>query len=321
MKKNFLWKKISYVLIMAMLFTGMYIPAYALDLDVSKKTTEAGGNEDFSYEPYFNKTGHVDIQCNYVISSLGLTAEQGALLKETCSIVDSSPIFQNVRGLHARKNAEGASNYLANLKALFLSAQLIDKVEVLDETVLLQMPNISAKDRTDVREVIRAIQKYFSGKNLSSEQKLYLISGLAVHLTGDMYAHRAMLKKASITDWGKPDRADHKYFQTRDFKKATRNEFKEKVNAGQLCTVDMKKYMQDEGFEFRLYGGQTVKTRGPVYIDNLTFMPNRITTAQRTAYSFVKAVRSGGKFSDVTYHRDDFNIDLENFSAYKTAVQ
>lgn len=320
-----------------MLFTGMYIPAYALDLDVSKKattqgetkekgetttgetTTEVGKNEAFSYEPYFDKDDHVHYQCEYVIKNLGLTQEQGNLLKETCMAADSS--FGNVRGLHARKNAEGASNYLANLKALFLSAQLIDEVDSLEDAVFSRMPKISAKDKADVREVIRVIKEYISEKNLSSEQKLYLISGFAVHLTGDMYAHRAMLKKASITDWGKPDKADHKYFQTRDFKKATRNEFKEKVNAGQLCTVDMKKYMQNDGFEFKLYGGHTVKTRGPVYIDNLTFMPNRITTAQRTAYSFMKAVRSDGNFSDVTYHRDDFNIDLENFSAYKTAVQ
>lgn len=181
MKKNFLWKKISYGLILAMLFTGMYIPVYALDFDASEKATtqgetkgtgettteetitEVGKNEAFSYGPYFDKDEHVHYQCEYVIKNLGLTQEQGNLLKETCMAADSS--FGTVRGLHARKNAEGASNYLANLKALFLSAQLIDEVDSLEDAVLSRMPKISAKDKADVREVIRVIKEYISEKN------------------------------------------------------------------------------------------------------------------------------------------------------------
>lgn len=277
------------------------------EIEAWKAEYDGSGEDDPGIVPYFNTEGHVDRQCAYVAAKLNLTAGQKAVL--VAAAKDADDKYKKVRGFHARKNADGASNYLANLKALEICGVKIGNVSNLEEYVLSRLPGISAQDKNDVRQMIQAILKYCEDeKNYTTREEMrYCVAGFGLHLIGDMFAHRTIIKKACLTNWGKPNTTTNTYFQTDDFIPATLEQFKSEVRQGKLCIVDMKPFMKTE--------------RWKNYIDKITFMPNRIRAAEQAAASFVETVFIKGiGFPDINYYLTEYNLQLENFAQYQSVL-
>lgn len=263
-------------------------------------------------EPRYNSTEHQE-QCDYVAQQLNLSSQQTAWMKESTSIVDSK--FKSAEGFHARKG----TNYLANLKALFLFSKSLGSGGDMISNIINKMPNLSSTEEHHIRIMFESILEYFASKpGASLEQQRFYVYGFAIHLTGDMFAHRVLIKKSTLNSWGQADTSTKKNFQNRDFLDSKRADFKNAIKNEQLYMTDMKAYMQPEGFTFKIFGGTTTR-RGAVYIDNTTFMPNRFMAAKKTAASFVKNALNGS-FNDISYHRGEYNLTLENFSTYKSVI-
>lgn len=97
--------------------------------------------------PYWGTSDHVNKQCEYVISQLGLSSSQAAWLKDGCGCVDGK--FSNIRGFHAKKK----TNYLACIKALFMFGQLVGKNDTgltKKEVVFQAMPKLDAAAKQDI---------------------------------------------------------------------------------------------------------------------------------------------------------------------------
>ena len=272
-------------------------------MQIREEVYVGSGEESSGVTPYFGPSGHVKRQCAYVVSQFKLNDKQQAALEAAAR--DADKLYSDVRGFHARKG----TNYLAHLKALEFCSVRIDKESDLKSYILERLPNISEQDKKDVSQMIDAALYYVNveKKYATREQKRYALSGFGIHLIGDMFAHRTMIKKAYVTNWGTPDTPTKKYFQTKDFKPERLEEFKTKIREGKLCTVDMRQYMQ--------------KPSGALYIDNIYFMPARIKAAERAAASFVETVFvTGLTFSDVNYYLSEYDLKLENFDQYKATV-
>lgn len=132
-----------------------------------------------------------------------------------------------------------------------------------------------------------------------------------------MFAHHAIIKKSSLTNWDKPNTSTTEYFQTKDFIKGengeTLKEFKTRISNGELCMVDMKPYMKEPS---------DGRKKGQIYIDNIKFIPARINAAERAAASFVQTVFVKGiAFPDINYFLTEYNLKLENFDQYKAALR
>ena len=311
MKKNILTKVLCAALMVSLTvpnFTAVAAQDALPKLETREEVYVGAGEGSPEITPYFSSVGHVDRQCAYVVSHLNLNAQQRAVMEKAARDADS--LYGGVRGFHARKNKDGSSNYLVNLKALEICGVRIDKEPNLKSYVLGRMPNNSAKDKDDVGQMIDAIKDYFDRseqKSYTREQKRYAISGFGVHLLGDMFAHRTMIKKVWLDSWDKKDTDTVKYFHSEDFKDETVEDFKAKIRAGKLCTVDMRPYMKEPS--------------GATYIDNIKFMPGRIKAAERAAASFVETVFVKGlTFSDINYYLTEYNLQLENFAQYKATV-
>lgn len=280
-------------------------------LETREEVYVGAGEESSEITPYFGMAGHVQRQCAYVVAHLNLNAQQRAAMEQAAR--DADFLFGDVRGFHARKNEEGSSNYLANLKALEICGVRIDKEPNLRSYVLGRMPKISDKDKKDVGYMIDVIIEYCQEKRYTREQKRYAIAGFGIHLLGDMFAHRAIIKKSSLTNWDKPNTPTTVYFQTKDFKDGMLQEFKARISRGELCMVDMKEYMKKPS-------DPNIR-KGQIYIDNIKFIPARINAAERAAASFVQTVFvTGIAFPDINYYLTEYNLKLENFDQYKAAL-
>ena len=78
----------------------------------------------------------------------------------------------------------------------------------------------------------------------------------------------------------------------------------------------IRSQMENRWMQIIYISGNASYAQGAVYIDNPTFMPNRIEAAKKTALSFVQNALNGS-FSQVKYYREEYNFTLENFAAYK----
>lgn len=316
-------KKILTKMLCAALMVSLTVPAFSVNAAQENgiEVNDGAGEDRPGIVPFFGPAGHIDRQCAYVAAQLNLNSQQRAAMEETARASDT--MYGDVRGFHARKNEDGLSNYLANLKALDICARKIDKESDLENYVLSRLPNISAQDKNDVRQMVRTILGHFKDRNLTREQKRYMICGFGVHLTGDMFAHRTMLKNSTLANWDLKDTTSKKFFQTSDFVPETLSKFKSEIAQGKLCTVDMKPYMKSPVTAQIYKNGrwQAATRKGEVYIDNMYFMPNRMNACERTAASFVRAAfDTNFSFSDINYYLEDYNLKLENFAQYMSVL-
>lgn len=119
MKKNILTKMLCVALTVCLTMpnlTAIAAQEALPKLETREEVYVGAGEESSEITPYFGMAGHVQRQCAYVVAHLNLNAQQRAAMEQAAR--DADFLFGDVRGFHARKNEEGSSNYLANLKAL-----------------------------------------------------------------------------------------------------------------------------------------------------------------------------------------------------------
>lgn len=295
-----------------------------------KNTTKTTTDEENIITPRWRVTDHKEEQCAYVISKLGLNANQQSWIKDGVGAPDKN--YHDVAGFHAKQNPKRSTNYLACLKAIFMFAQLIGTNGNISkkQQILNSMPKIDASTKSDISEMIEKMNAYFDSKGSTTEnQRKYIAYGFGLHLLGDMYAHRIMVKEANLNKWIIDKAADsptNKYLQKRDFLPGKVEQVKADIKANIVNTGSLKYYMpeKDSGYNFILNfpidGKKTTQNPGLVYPDNPTFMPKRFNAVKNASVSFVQKVRSGSSFNNVDLFLDNYNLSLHNYSSYKASI-
>lgn len=346
MKKNFMMKLSSSVLAGAMAVTTIFMPVKASILSESNtentSVQEPGtlpvpeeitlpGTENTPTDssggivPYWGTSDHVNKQCEYVISQLGLSSSQAAWLKDGCGCVDGK--FSNIRGFHAKKK----TNYLACIKALFMFGQLVGKNDTgltKKEVVFQAMPKLDDIAKKDIVDMFDSINNYFESKgSTSKEQRRYIAYGFGLHLLGDMYAHRILVKVTNLNKLNTPDSSTNKYLQPEDFPKI--NELKINIPKNEVTTAGLKDYMYPENPDPKkshVYTtnypkeGTKVTKRSKVYPDNPYFMPKRFNAAKQASVSFIKQIRTNSNFNTVNFYLGNYNLNFDKFNEFQAII-
>lgn len=344
MKKNFMMKLSSSVLAGAMAVTTIFMPVNASILSESNtentSVQEPGtlpvpeeitlpGTENTPTDssggivPYWGTSDHVNKQCEYVISQLGLSSSQAAWLKDGCGCVDGK--FSNIRGFHAKKK----TNYLACIKALFMFGQLVGKNDTgltKKEVVFQAMPKLDDIAKKDIVDMFDSINNYFESKgSTSKEQRRYIAYGFGLHLLGDMYAHRVLVKVANLQKWDYKDTSTNKYLQPEDFIDSKENTLKSLITEGKtITTARLKDYMFDDNTHTYTTNypklGTKVKVAAPVYEDNPLFMPKRFNAAKQASVSFIKQIRTNSNFNTVNFYLGNYNLNFDKFNEFQAII-
>lgn len=231
--------------------------------------------------------------------------------------------YNGVNAFHATQN----KNYMAALKAIFMFAQLIGTNGSISkkQQILNAMPNIDSTTRNDVDQIVTSINQYIDSKgSTSKEQKKYIAYGFRLHLMGDIYAHRTLVKKANWDKRDTQDDATHKYLQMKDFQEGIEETLGDNIATGSVTTGALKDYMRGDGYTYITnypQKGTVVTKMSRVYPDNPYFMPKRVDAMKRASVSFVKQARQGSNFTDVVFFLGEYNISLGNFDMYKSSIQ
>lgn len=281
---------------------------------ITEMSDEDINNTESEISPRWANPDHRDAQCNYVISQLGLNSNQASWLKEGATAPDSN--YKTSKGFHARE----ATNYMACLKAIFMYSQLLGNNDTglsKKQVILNSMPNISSNDKGYISEMVQNMNTFIDGKGSTSvNQRKYIAYGFGLHLVGDMFAHRVMVKQANLDKWGNGDTPTNKYLQDRDFIKDRIPELQAAIRANQIFTAKLNDYMPPKGHTWDLNTGGQTDMPSKVYADNLTFMPKRFNAAKQASVSFVQKAKNGKNFSGVDLFLDDYNLSLHRYGEY-----
>ena len=226
----------------------------------------------------------------------------GSYKADTTDMHDRS---KNIIQLHAMRN------YVANLKALWKYSKLI--YENTDtycyNNIINTMPKLTDKEQQDLSILLKTVPKIYNhyktkvGHAPSKLEKKYLVMGLALHLIGDIYAHRTFVP-AYYGDTSSSNPYWHQsYFK--DYKKLL-----EAVRTGTLLCTKIDNYMKPN----------LPKKLNSYYEDNVEFIPNRYTFSKRTCKKFIHEIRiSGNNFSSsYILRKKSDDIVLDNFNDYAT---
>lgn len=283
--------------------------------EITEVPDEETSNTESGISPLWLNTDHRDAQCNYVISQLGLNSNQASWLKEGATAPDS--YYSETKGFHAR----AVTNYMACLKAIFMYSQLLGNNDTglsKKQVILNSMPNISSKDKTFISDMVRDMNNFIDGKGSTTvNQRKYIAYGFGLHLVGDMFAHRVMIKESNLNKWGTKDTTSNKYLQDRDFLSNRIADLKADIKANKVYTASIKEYMPEDGTRtYTLNTGGTTTKASRVYPDNPTFMPKRFNAAKQASVSLVQKAKNGKNFSGVDLFLDDYNLSLHKYSEY-----
>lgn len=323
MMKKGLNKTIAYFLLVTMLLNNIFLPVDAENVPEENVSITEVDMEETDALLRWTTTDHIGEQCDYVIKELGLSSSQASWLKDGCGIVDGS--YSDVAGLHAKQR----TNYMACLKAVFLYGQLLGTQDI-KQRILASMPNVDGDNKGFVSKVCESLADYLNKKgSISLSQKRYIVYGFGLHLLGDMFAHRTMVKKVNLDKWNQetPDTPTNKYLQNRDFKPDKVQVVKGKILANQMNTGLLKEYMYAKT-EHHIYilnyaVDKQEKKENPIYVyeDNKTFMPKRFNAVKKASVSFLTQVRkSVGNFNNVNLYLGEYNLSLHNYDKYKTSI-
>lgn len=189
------------------------------------------------------------------------------------------------------------------------------------QIILNSMPNIDARDKDYISKVIEKMNTFIDGKGSTTvNQRKYIAYGFGLHLVGDMFAHRVMVKVANLNNWGTKDTASNKYLQDRDFIQSQIPAVKAAIQANQVDTASLKEYMPANGHTWTLNTGGTTDQASRVYPDNPTFMPKRFNAAKQASVSFVQKAKNGSAFSGVDLFLDDYNLSLFKYSEHISKI-
>lgn len=204
----------------------------------------------------------------------------GSYKADTANMHNSS---QNIVQLHAIRN------YVANLKALWKYSKLIysHTDTYCYNNIINTMPNLTSQEQQDLSILLNTVpniyahfQNKFNHAPSKLEQK-YLVMGLALHLIGDIYAHRTIVPSY----YGDSDLADS-YWNENHF--SNYDELLSAASAGTLLCTKIDEYMRND----------LPNSLNSYYEDNIDFIPNRYIYSKRTCKKFVHEILiSGNNFS------------------------
>lgn len=147
----------------------------------------------------------------------------------------------------------------------------------LNDLLSKNFPSISELKTEDGKEDKKAIAK----------AQGYVILGVYLHLTQDMYAHRATVTYAMVTD-----STNSNYINKSDFKSTAKrteliNILKAKSKTGKIPMIRLKDYLSNN-----------------VYEDTSTYWPERIEAAESATAAQIERVYNGDSFSFSNYDID-----------------
>lgn len=224
----------------------------------------------------------------------------GSYKADTYAMHNREDPYREVVQLHAIKN------YVANLKILWKYAKLVkNSQEDIRSAILDSMPNLNTTDVENANiliDTIPLIFDFYSAKydvtTVSNFEKKYLVIGLAIHLIGDIYAHRTYIPAS----YGNVDVANQ-YFTASHF--VDFSKFITKVSTGEMLPTQTKNYMLDD----------LPNAKNTYYEDNISFIPQRYALSKVTSKNFVRNILiSGNTFSPSYIDRTD--ISLYAFDIY-----
>ncbi|WP_029324080.1 hypothetical protein [Butyrivibrio sp. AE3004] len=204
----------------------------------------------------------------------------------------------------------GFKNYILSLNALWLYAR---KISISNQTdancraqIVNELPMKNQNERRDIDILLQTIPEIYklykqkNGNNPTNFEKQYLVLGLALHLIGDIYAHRTVLTlqlyKQAIKDGT---------MKKSDFSKRY-DEFITKVRNGEIHCSNIDVYMNNPG-------------NNMLYEDNTAFLPNRYKYSRASAKKFISNyVRNGSIFqADYLKRNAADGITLDKFDSYR----
>ncbi len=231
---------------------------------------------------------------------------------------DSSGENQDGNPLHGRHN------YVANLHFLYNVA-----VKVQDETSvgnglsqarikkLVQNINVTHDydeicGSSDINALKRVIISASGDSSIRQETNantlsafVWLIMGMAAHLTGDLYAHRTMVPVYAMS----PGHASSESINRKDMKKDSLAKIEDKIKHFMIEFRDIRIYKSSE------------KTKAYMlkqYEDNPSFYSNRFLTSKKAVGNLISIfkLKNDFKVSDILLKNTGFNMQLNNFQAY-----
>lgn len=211
----------------------------------------------------------------------------------------------NIVQLHAIRN------YVANLKALWKYSKLIysHTDTYCYNNIINTMPNLTSQEQQDLSILLNTVPNIYThyqnkfGHAPSKLEQKYLVMGLALHLIGDIYAHRTFVPSY----YGNPSTASQYWTQSHF---SNYNGLLTAASAGTLLCTQIDDYMNSN----------LPNSLNSYYEDNADFIPNRYVYSKMTCKKFVHEIRiSGNTFSSSYILRNNSDdIVLYNFSTYAT---
>ena len=233
------------------------------------------------------------------------------------------------------KNNNPYANYLKSLKYLWKYAKLSNKVKykngVYDDEDLnfdifnslnVDGDNNEIDDIEDLENTTKYIFYHYADKMklnraLTNDEKKFLVIGLAIHLIGDTYAHRAVVPTNFSNDslyTSKIKSIGGKYIKNEDgLKKA--------IKKGDFYCTKFSTYLDESKLK------NDDKSANSIFEDNDKFMHERYHYSEVSSQNFVTSIlKEGGKFSytivvnNKPYKDSDSSIryiNLYNYNIYK----
>ncbi len=188
------------------------------------------------------------------------------------------------------KEFHGSKNYVANLHLLYVIAKNVENIDNAQVKC-----NNQQTEKGDIAEIKARVKKVWKTWNSTSKKENRLMTiGIAIHLVGDTYAHRAMLPGYKINDFNKKEMKDWDTFYN-------------SYCAGTLEFRDIKWF-------------QKVKDNSK-YEDNKSFYPNRYNTSLTAIEQLLTIFRDKKSFNpDKIYGLVRFEGQLNNLYAYADAA-
>ena len=197
-------------------------------------------------------------------------------------------------------------NYILHLNALWLYAKKISYNKTDDncrDQVLNELRPIKQDEQKDLKVLLETIPEIYKlyknekGHNPTNFEKQYLVLGLALHLIGDIYAHRSI-----VTIEGVKQAISNGVMNKNDFRNF--DEFITKVKQGKIRCSRIDEEMK--------------KKSNTKYEDNSAFMPNRFLYSKKTCKSFISNYVKNDASFNVNYIKrsDSDGIILQSFENY-----
>lgn len=247
------------------------------------------------------------------------------IMAATASLVDTCFPSNNDYAFH------GKDNYVANLHFLYEVAKATSYTKLnyrpenasqglgVASVFLADIAKkiVHSKDircgARDIDRMARALEVSITGEGndirsavgaVDCSDVQWMIMGYAVHLLGDIFAHRTMV----------PTQASF------EAKKTSTNFKKSDFNSDMLSEI--KKQIKNNNIEFRDIQHYTTNKKPSWYEDNVDFYPNRYKASGNAVYKLIRAFESRTLFNPIAVMTKGvgFQMKLNNFKGYTNSA-